>query len=287
MRRVPPLHRQRREREMANAGGCPRREESAIGAPRFGEPMATGVIRHQRIRHFDNLFFPGMAVLILASVIVGFGPTYYWAGVFKAPLPNLLIHIHGAVFSCWVLLLIVQTSLVAAGRLDVHRRLGLVGFGLACLMVVLGLLAATDFQVRHFATGDLGMRIIAFYAVPLTSMLAFSTLIYFAFRNRFNPAAHKRLILIATIAILDAAFDRWPVDVAWWGHRATSFICVIPLLLLMMCYDYWSMGKVHRATIWASIFLVVLQQLRDPIGHSVAFQAFAAWALTHARSLHL
>jgi hypothetical protein len=246
--------------------------------------MATEVIRRRRIRRFDNLFFPGMAVLILASVIVGFGPTYYWAGLFKAPLPNLLIHIHGAVFTCWILLLIVQTSLVAAGRVDVHRRLGLLGFGLASLMVVL---AATDFQVRHFTTGDLGVRIRAFYAVPLIAMLAFPSLIYFAFRNRFNPAARKRFILIATIAILDAAFDRWPVPVARWGHCATSFVCVIPLLLLMMGYDYWSTGKVHRATIWASIFLVVLQQLRDPIGHSVPFQVFAAWALTHARSLHL
>jgi hypothetical protein len=148
-------------------------------------------------------------------------------------------------------------------------------------------LAATDFQVRHFTTGDFGVRIRAFYAVPLIAMLAFPSLIYFAFRNRFNPAARKRFILIATIAILDAAFDRWPVPVARWGHCATSFVCVIPLLLLMMGYDYWSTGKVHRATIWASIFLVVLQQLRDPIGHSVPFQVFAAWALTHARSLHL
>ena len=37
---------------------------------------------------FRQSFFPGMAVLILASVIVGFGPTYYWAGVLKAPLPR-------------------------------------------------------------------------------------------------------------------------------------------------------------------------------------------------------
>ena len=49
----------------------------------------------------------------------------YLAGVFKAPLPNLLVHIRGVVFSCWILLLIVQTSLVAAGRVDVHRLLGL------------------------------------------------------------------------------------------------------------------------------------------------------------------
>jgi hypothetical protein len=108
-------------------------------------------------------------------------------------------------FSCWILFLIVQTSLAAAGRVDVHRRLGLMGFGLACLMVVLGLMAATDTQVRRFVAGEAGMRVRASYTIPLTAILVFATLIYFAFRNRFNPAAHKRLILIATIAILDAA----------------------------------------------------------------------------------
>jgi hypothetical protein len=82
-----------------------------------------------------------MAVVILASVFVGFAHSYYLAGVFKARLPNLLVHIHGAVFSCSILLLTVQTSLVGAGRVDVHRRLGLLGLGFACLMVVLGLLA--------------------------------------------------------------------------------------------------------------------------------------------------
>ena len=65
-----------------------------------------------------------MALLILASVFVGFARTYYLAGVFGAPLPNKLIHVHGAVFSLWIVLLIVQTSLVTAGRVDLHRRLG-------------------------------------------------------------------------------------------------------------------------------------------------------------------
>jgi hypothetical protein len=247
----------------------------------------TGISRHPSDDRFDKLFFSGMAVVIFASVFVGFARSYYLAGVFKAPLPNLLVHIHGAVFSSWILLLIVQTSLVAAGRVDLHRRLGLLGFALACLMVIVGLLAATDSQGRHFAPGEAGSGVRAFSTVTLTTMLAFSTLIYFAFRNRFNPAAHKRLILIATIAILDAAFVRWPVPAQWWGLRAASFLCTIPLLLLIMSYDYWSRGKVHRATIWASIFVVVLQQLRDPIGHSAPWQAFALWVQIHARSLHI
>jgi hypothetical protein len=54
-----------------------------------------------------------------------------------------------------------------------------------------------------------------------------------------------------------------------------------------MGYDYWSRGKVHRATIWASVFVVVLQQLRDPIGYSAPWQVFTQWVQIHARSLHI
>jgi hypothetical protein len=88
---------------------------------------------------------------MLASVFLGFGPTYYLVGVFHAPLPSRIIHIHGAVFSCWILLLIVQNSLAWAGRVDIHRKLGLAGFLLACLMVVVGWTAATDRLARGTA----------------------------------------------------------------------------------------------------------------------------------------
>jgi len=111
--------------------------------------MATGVIRQSNHR-FENLFFSGMAVLILATVFLGFARSYYLAGVFKAPLPNLIVHIHGAVFSTWILLLIAQTSLVATGGIDLHRRLGLLGFGLACLVVILGLLANREWEPERF-----------------------------------------------------------------------------------------------------------------------------------------
>lgn len=248
--------------------------------------MATGVIRQDNHR-FENLFFSGMAVLFLTIVFVGFARSYYLAGLFKAPLPNLLVHIHGAAFSAWFLLLITQTSLVTAGRVDVHRRVGLLGFGLACLMLILGLLTATDLMGRMIATGGSAMefRAKAFYAIPFADMLVFSTLIYFAFRNRFNPAAHKRLILIATIALLVTAFSRFPIPVALSDHRIAQ-MCCYPLLLVLMGYDLWSTGKVHRATVWASVFLFVVQQVRFPIGRTALWQGFATWVLNHARSFH-
>ena len=108
-------------------------------------------------RRFDHLFFSSMTLLMLATVFLGFAQTYYLAGVFHAPLPSLIVHIHGAVFSCWMLLLITQTSLVAAGRVDLHRRLGIAGFVLGCLMVILGAWAATDSLVRAAWTGCAGV----------------------------------------------------------------------------------------------------------------------------------
>src|SRR5260370_29100527 len=131
-----------------------------------GRTMATGVIR-QSNHHFENLFFSAMAVLILATVFLGFARSYYLAGVFKAPLPNLVVHIHGAVFSSWILLLIAQSSLVAADRVDLHRRLCLLGFGLACLVILLGLLAATDSLARHFAAREAGGGARSVYSIPI------------------------------------------------------------------------------------------------------------------------
>src|SRR3954469_20626880 len=87
-------------------------------------------------RKFDHLFFSTMALFMLVTVFVGFARTYYLAGVFHAPLPSLIVHIHGAIFTAWIVLLVTQTSLVARRRVDIHRRLGIAGFLLACLMVI-------------------------------------------------------------------------------------------------------------------------------------------------------
>jgi len=250
--------------------------------------MATSAVQsNSGHRHFcfDDLFFSGMAVIILATVFIGFARSYYLAGVFHARLPNLLVHIHGGVFTSWIVLLITQTSLVAGGRVALHRRLGLLGFALACLMVILGVTVATDSMARHFAPGKIGVSEKAFYAVPIADMGAFATLTYLGFRERFHPAAHKRLMLIATIMITDAAFVRWPIPARWWNLQAAQICCYV-LLLLLVGYDLCSTRKIHRATLGGSVFVVVLQQIRTPIGHTALWQSFATWVLNLVRSFH-
>ena len=240
--------------------------------------MVTAALR-PRNRRFDNVFFLAMAFVILVSVVIGFSQTY-----FAAPLPNLIVKIHAAVFALWILLLIVQTSLISAHRVELHRRLGLLGFGLSCLVVIFGVLVATENLVMNYPeTMDRQVSMRAFYAITLSDMFMFSVLIYFAYRKRFDPAAHKRLVLIATFALLDAAFDRWPIHVTWWDDRATPLLCVYPLLLLLMVYDRWSVKRVQPATVWATLFLIVVQQGRDALGHTGFWQTFALWAYMHGR----
>lgn len=175
--------------------------------------MATATARPRLHPRSDNLFFSGMAVIALITILIGFARSYFLAGLFRAPLPNLLVHVRAVAFTLWIILFITQVSLVTACRVDLHRRLGLFGFVLAIVMVVLGTLTASDSLARHVARPgtDTVEGVRAFYAVPLRAMLLFSTFAYLGYRNRFQPPVHKRLMWFATLSLLDAGFDRWPV----------------------------------------------------------------------------
>ena len=232
-----------------------------------------GVERRLPGRRLDHVFFSGMTLLILAAVFVGFARTYYLAGVFWAPLPSPIIHVHGALFSGWILLLVAQASLVSARRVDIHRQLGIAGFLLACLMVVVGVWAGTNALARA-PLSEPGARF--FYIVPLTDMLAFATLVAFAFRERSNPAAHKRLILIATTALMIAAVARFPFALVL-GNAFAATLFTYFFLATLVAYDLWSTHHVHRATLWGSVFLIAVQWIRVPIGRTAAWHAFAGW----------
>jgi FtsH-binding integral membrane protein len=229
-------------------------------------------------RKYDHHFFSAMALLLTAAVFIGFAPTYYLAGMLHAPLPDRLIHIHGALFTSWMFLLIAQTSLVAAGKVNVHRRLGIAGCVLACVMVPLGVLAGVDSLVRR--GGPPGRDSQAFFIVPFTEILIFGVLMLFAFRARKDSPTHKRLIMIATLALTLAAVARWPMF-----HRSNLLGAAITtwiFLLLLAAYDLWTTRRVHRATIWGSAFLIFVQLVRMPISHTTAWHAFAGWVQTTA-----
>jgi hypothetical protein len=225
-------------------------------------------------RTADRVFFSAMPFVMLAMVLYGFARTYFLVGMVAAPLPNKLIHVHGAAFTSWMILLIVQTALVSTKNVKLHMKLGLFGFGLAVAMVVLGTLAAVDALRR--GEHVLGLDAQTFFVIPITGMLLFGTLVFFAYKLRRNPEAHKRLITIATIAIMDAAVGRWQHPAILQRIPPTQDLVILALLLMLVFFDLFNLHRVSKYTLWGEVFVMAVHLVRVPLGHTAAWHAMTA-----------
>jgi hypothetical protein len=159
------------------------------------------------VRHpWDQYAFPGFVALIWLVILMGFVPEIvlkYRKQGFNYPLA---VHIHAAVYVSWLVLLTVQTVLIDRGRVALHRRLGMFGAGLATLVVVMGLVVTYVVENRMLGTPRADP---AFISTLLVDVLNFATLAAAALMLRGDAAAHKRLMLLATMSLLQAGFIRW------------------------------------------------------------------------------
>jgi len=207
-------------------------------------------------------FFLVLTVVLLGIVFAGFAPTFYLDPLFDtptrvtsiaypdaSPLPPFLV-LHAVLLTAWFAGLVVQSTLVGRGRLDVHRVLGTVGIVIAVGVVVSGAVATLGIIPR--ATGE---------HVLVTSnslnLLVFVALVSVAIHKRSRPQVHKRLMLIATIAIIGPAVGPDRMLGRFLGSLVSDVITIpVPLLFwvlligALVVYDLWVLGRVHPATAW-------------------------------------
>jgi hypothetical protein len=230
--------------------------------------MATAVVARQKLRP-DDIFFPAMALLILGIVVVGFGQTYFFAGMLRAKLPNTLVHIHGAVFVTWIFFLVIQTSLVAIGKVKWHKKLGILGVILPPLMVVFGVLTLFD-SIRRNGTGVPPELLLV---GDLVELVLIAVLTSWGLLARRDPASHKRLMLLGTMAILGPAIDRWPIP-----HGVLFTLGVYFCLpLLVVAYDLWSRRRIYRSTAIAYAMIAVVTLTVLPVSRLGFWQRVIAW----------
>jgi hypothetical protein len=225
-------------------------------------------------RTAERIFYSGMAILLCVCVYIGFSPTYFQAGLLRAPLPSPILHIHGAVFTLWMLLFTVQAALISARRVQWHRSFGTIAFCLPPIMIVLGVIAAVDALRRGVRIGPLDPAVS--FAIPLIGIVAFTIVIYASWRARRRPDAHKRLILIATTGLVGAAFGRFPWDRIGLPPAAGAATGVGVLLLVLMIYELFTIRRIHRSTMWAAPLVFASIAFAVPIGMTPAWHAFAA-----------
>ena len=237
---------------------------------------AANIDDRSKSRRRERLFYTGMALAFVITVFAGFSRTYYLRPRFD-PRPLIpLLHLHGLVFSSWLALFIVQTSLVAANKTRIHRRLGIAGAVIAVLMVIIGTTTAI-IRAKVVEVPPGSPSPLAFLTIPLGDMLVFAILVGAAFYFRRQTDVHKRLMLLATISILPAAVARLPFAfILEYGPLAffgLSDLFIIPVLI----YDVFTRGRPHRATVLAGLLIVLSHPLRIIIGNTHAWLTFAAW----------
>lgn len=222
----------------------------------------------------ERRFYSGMALAIALTVFVGFAPTFYLRPYYH-PEPLLpLLHLHGILFTSWVLLLVAQTTLVAAHRTDLHRRLGLASVVLVPLMLMVGATTAIVRAKQGFSPPG-GPPPLVFLVIPLIDLLVFGILIGTGLHFRSRPDVHKRLMLLATIALLAAPIARLPGVVQ--GGPPVFFGLADLFLVACIAYDLVSRRRVERATLWGGGLILVSQPLRLLLGGTSGWLAIATW----------
>lgn len=202
---------------------------------------------------WDRRFFVAMALVSTLCVAVAFASaTQLGLRTSPRPMPRL-VAVHGAVYFAWMILFIVQTSLIAAGRTHTHRLLGYASGVLAALMIVMGFLVAFRAEKNGFWV-DFGSRDTEFL-FSLVDIMTFGAFIGLALWWRHDPETHQRLMLLAVVAGLFAAVVPRMPGVG--GHPSRMAMFGYAFLLAGPIYDLIARRRIHRAYIWGCVFAIV------------------------------
>lgn len=228
-----------------------------------------------RTRQRTRRFYVGMAIAIAITVFAGFSRTYFLKSWYGTPELSPVLHVHAVVFTAWVLLFLAQAMLVASGRTYLHRRMGVAGAVLAVLLVIVGTTVAIS-RAKRGPSPIPGVSPLGFLAIPLFDMVVFAILIGAALYFRHRLEAHKRLMTLGTISLLAAPIARMRFPVLPPGPP-TFFGLADLFIVAILVFDLVTRRKVHPATIWGGLLIVISQPVRLVIAGTPAWLAFAGW----------
>ena len=206
----------------------------------------------------ERLFHAGMAWLLVVVAVGGFAPRSLAIIHGTMPMPPLVVHLHAAVMATWVTLLAVQATLALTGRMDLHRKWGLASLVVGPLVMIM--LVAITFARQNAAYGTpAGPIVNNILLVQIRAIVLFPIFFIWALRTRrTDPQMHKRMMLLATVMLLDAAIAR----MTWlpYNQFPRDYLAIHLYLLLLLVpallHDLIRSRRIHRAWVWGIVLLL-------------------------------
>lgn len=239
-------------------------------------------------------FYLGMSIIMAAIVLAGFTPTLFGRAFFNVPRMPGHLYAHGLVLAGWFVMLVVQSSLISAGRPALHRQLGWATVICAILIPAAGMGTQLALPDRIRAAGlDMAPYVELIQTVfwlNLSSMCLFTGFVIGAVLLRKRGDVHKRLMIFATVAMIPPAaarIARWPVfgntasDLSQPAtHDVTFAICALLLLTgAVVVHDLISRRRVLPVTAIGAVLLLV-GTLGAPLVAGAEWAKAIVWAVS-------
>jgi hypothetical protein len=157
----------------------------------------------------ERVFYFLASCLLLIIVVIGFKQFYLHGRasdggpVSQAIVP--LVILHGVAMSSWIVLFVVQSSLIVRGNRKLHMSLGVAGAVLAALLVVIALstaIASVHYNPDGYK-GIWGAR--RFLSLMVTNVLGFGILAGIGLNYRRRPEVHRPMMFLATLFVAGPA----------------------------------------------------------------------------------
>ena len=231
------------------------------------------------IRTRERAFAGGIAAAIVAVVLIGFSRSFFLRPFYPGPpswaAKEAIFYAHGAIFAAWYAVLAAQVALIRVKNVRLHRRLGWVGLGVGVLVIMAGTLAALRAANRPGGFIDVPVPPEQFLTIPLFSMALFALFLGLAVVWRGQAARHKRMILLASIALLGAPVARITSMLADGAPPMLDVFVYAAFVGLMLAWDIASERRPRPETLVGGGAIVVLNAVAIPFGGTALWLAIA------------
>lgn len=215
-------------------------------------------------------FFLKSAILMACIVVAAFSIQLVTGrSTFASPLR---VHVHALLFMGWVAIYLSQNLLSAAGRIDLHRKLGWVAAGWMTAMIASAFVVAV--AIVRGGTVPYFIQPAHFLIFDFVTISTFGGLTVAAILLRRRTEWHRRLHFCGMTVLIGPAFGRLlPMPLLQpWAWEA-SFLVALLFPLAGMRSDIRRSGSVPPAWIWGMAVLLGAFVLVQGVTYSVVGKA--------------
>jgi hypothetical protein len=229
-------------------------------------------------RKRKSQYFLVASCLALAVTLIGFFKTFILPsarGAFSAPP---VIYVHGGFLFLWTAFLVAQSVLIRMRRLKVHRLLGFISLGLIPCVVISTMAAGVYALHRDVARGG-GQTAVSSLVGTFTSPIIFAAIVTASIAYRRRPELHKRLMLLAMVALIWPAFSRFRHYFPPFAHSEYVFGFALPesLILAAMAWEKLTVGRVHLVYLTVGVALIAETFMEVYMFDSSGWRVIANW----------